>query len=391
MVTVTKQKNELIEQVRTGAVARVHEMLGKGADANAVDDEGQPVLRIAAVEGEAEIAALLLEKRADFRWQDRQGHAALSPELIGLPTLHRIRQHYHRLGDAGWKRPNLHEEKLRAWAADLDQNGIVHLDGFMDEASLQALQAGFAQFVSRLNKKILRGEGYYRHYDEEEHWWPRDRAYVSNNAFSHSAALARLASRPELLKLVANYLGQWPNITRGIAMRYLPDREKTHDMFGWHHDMEDQRLKMMILLTDVGPDDQYMSYVLGSNRLFHPFEMFLKNPCSLEYCSNQLGEIEIFNTQGRAGDVFVFDSNGAHRGNRRPDAALRDACFVEFSGDRSDVWGGDLPEGALEGLEWPDHDPFEAFIETEKKWDKATARQMPTWVENLPHIDSWLR
>ena len=173
-------------------------------------------------------------------------------------------------------------------------------------------------------------------------------------------------------------------------MRYLPDVAKDRDMFGWHHDQEDRRLKLLILLTDVGLKDQHMSYVCGSHRLYHPYEMFLNNRCSLAYCRNKLGSIEVFKVLGRAGDIFLFDSNGAHRGNRRPGGAVRDTFFVEYSGDRSDIWGGDIPAGALDGLDLSNGNPFGSFVVAEKKWERPVTRQSTTWAENLPDVCSWL-
>ena len=33
-------------------------------------------------------------------------------------------------------------------------------------------------------------------------------------------------------------------------MRYLPSAPTQNDMFGWHHDMEEKRFKVMILRKD---------------------------------------------------------------------------------------------------------------------------------------------
>jgi hypothetical protein len=88
--------------------------------------------------------------------------------------------------------------------------------------------------------------------------------------------------------------------------------------------------------------------------------------------------------------VFLFDSNGAHRGNRRPAGAVRDTFFIEFTNDPSDVWGGDLPDNtdgeSLESI----HDPFAGFNAVEKKWKQPKSRKAPAWVENLPDVARWL-
>jgi hypothetical protein len=173
-------------------------------------------------------------------------------------------------------------------------------------------------------------------------------------------------------------------------MRYLPEEERSNDMFGWHHDMEDRRMKMMVLLTDVGPGDQHMSYVRGSHRLMHPIDMFHENDCSLDYCAAALGEIDAVDAIGQAGDVFLFDSNGAHRGNRKPEGAVRDVLMVEFTSDPSDVWGGDLAPGSLDGLPPELPNPFHRLVNAGRKWERDGTRALPEWMNNLPHPDRWL-
>jgi hypothetical protein len=161
-------------------------------------------------------------------------------------------------------------------------------------------------------------------------------------------------------------------------------------MFGWHHDLEDQRFKMMVLLTDLGEHDQYMSYVLGSQRLFHPYSMFSSNTCTLDYCREHLGEIEILNTTGKAGDIFLFDSNGAHRGNRRLEAATRDAFFVEYTTNQADVWGGDIPPEAFADFPAGEFNPFDWMMTALKKWSVPKTRQAPAWVDTLPNVATWI-
>ena len=169
----------------------------------------------------------------------------------------------------------------------------------------------------------------------------------------------------------------------------LLSRGADHHMFGWHHDLEEKRFKLMILLTDLDPTDQVMSYVLGSHVIYHPYSMYFRNRCTLDYCRERLGDIRIEQTIGRAGDVFVFDSNGAHRGNRRPDAAVRDAFFVVYDIDRSNAWGGDLVAQVPATTRDTGNDPLAWFAVSQKKWERTVTRTNPTWVENLPFLDRW--
>ena len=132
-----------------------------------------------------------------------------------------------------------------------------------------------------------------------------------------------------------------------------------------------------------------MSYVKGSHTLRHPYRMFFRNEVALADCERELGRIEIVETTGRAGDVFFFDSNGVHRGNRRPDAPVRDTYFVEYGIDTSNIWGGDPPRELVEGLATRDNAPFAELLAAGRKWERNQRRKHPTWVENLHAIDAW--
>ena len=118
--------------------------------------------------------------------------------------------------------------------------------------------------------------------------------------------------------------------------------------------------------------------------------MFLKNRCSLDYCRDHLGEIEIYDTIGKAGDVFLFDSNGVHRGNRRADASVRDALFIEYTADKSDIWGGDISPQIFAELPLHLHNPFDWMLAVQPKWTLPVTRKASTWIENLPRVESWL-
>jgi hypothetical protein len=382
-------RSPLTAAAGAGDVEAVLRLLRRGADPCATNAWGWTALHEAVAEGHVDIAAALLAYGAAADATDRWGHAALALPETTAETLHAVRQRYHRFrlprADDAPPAP----ERARSWASALERDGIVRIPGFVEPDVLRTLRRDFARFVETLDAKVARGEAIYRHYDEEEHWWPADRAYVCNNAFKYSARLAQLCCDETLFAAAEAYLGKPPLIQRGVAMRYLPAPSSGNEMFGWHHDMEEQRCKLMILLTDVGPQDQHMSYVVGSHRLFHPYPMFFANACSLDYCRRHLPAIETYDALGAAGDAFLFDSNGAHRGNRRESAEVRDVFVVELSGDRSNVWGGDVAAEALAGVPRA-RNPFLPFLAAEKKWAHPRARRDPTWVEDLPRVGVWL-
>jgi len=389
-LTQPKPLSALITAARRGDLDAIKHLLHLGADVNEQSPSGRTPLHEAVAWDRVEVAAYLLAHGANPHLADHKTRAACGCENSTLDTLHAIRQRYHRRRVDECPAAVAVSEQSRRWTADLEQRGIVKAAGLIKPDELAQLRQDFQTFIDHMDGKLARGEGMFKHYDEEEHWWAKEQAYVTNNAFKYSEQLIKLCCNTDLLACASLYLGRTPHIQRGVAMRYLPAKDMPNDMFGWHHDMEDKRLKMLILLTHVDVKDQHMSYVVGSHQLFHPYEMFLNNACSLEYCRKHLNDIEIFDATGQAGDVFLFDSNGAHRGCRRETAAVRDAFFVEYTADRSDIWGGDIEPKVLADLALAEHNPFDWMMAVEKKWNLPVTRTVPTWPENLPYIDRWL-
>lgn len=378
----------LMKVAEQGDVESAESLLDQGVDPNEQNDLGQTALHLAVKGGHVSLAACLLAYGEDHTLPNKNGHIPLGQDYTNPATLHCIRQHYHRF--KAHSQSHGTSKNVDAWCTDLEKSGIIKIPGLVEPSVLSQLRADFQKFIHSLQQKILRKQGIHQHYDQEDYWGIKDRAFITNNAFKYSTALVQLCCNQILLELIKQYFAREGLIQRGVAMRYLPSETTDHNMFGWHHDMEDQRLKLMILLTDVGEKDQYMSYVLGSHKLFHPYEMFFNNTCSLEYCREHLGELEIFNTIGQAGDIFIFDSNGAHRGNRKPGAQTRDAFFIEYTTDTSDIWGGDIPEDAFHALPLNGANPFSQMLTVKKKWENPLTRKSPTWIENLPYPAQWL-
>lgn len=378
----------LITAVRQRDAATVERLLQQGAQVDVRDARGRAALHHAVAAGDSEMAACLLAYGASHALRDGDGRRALDPDVVSRETLHAIRQRYHRFRRSDQSLRSS-EPGVERWARDLDRRGIVKLAGYVQPDELHLMRSEFEGFVRHLRRKIASGSGVKKHYFEEEHWWSDARAFVTNNAFRHSAQLVRFCCRAEIQEAARLYLGRPPFVQRAVAMRYLAGPATESDMFAWHHDLEDKRFKVMILLTDVGPDDQHMSYVCGSQALFHPYRMFRENACDLEYCREQLGEIEIFDAIGNAGDVFLFDTNGAHRAVRRATGRIRDVYCVELNASRANIWGGDVDASVLAEMRL-EHDALQGLIAAEKKWDAPAAQAQPSWVVSLPDVEAWL-
>ena len=385
-----KPREPLMEAARAGDIPLLETLMASGADPDTRDRQGRTALHHAVASSQFEAAACLLGYGADHRIADILGRRPLGLAFTDHATLHAVRQRYQRFRRRSLQNSQPDSSQVREWLADLSRHGVIRVSGLVNSAELAQLRHDFSRFLDNLNGKLASGSGAYQHYFEEEHFWEADQAYISNNAFKYSPELVRLCCKEPILQLVKYYMGRNAHISRGVAMRYLPVATRANDMFGWHHDLEDKRLKMMILLTDVDEGDQCMSYVMGSQRLFHPLDMFRNNSCSLDYCRHHLSDIRIFDTLGKAGDIFLFDPNGAHRGNRRPDASIRDAFFVEYTTDMSNLWGTDLDPATFDGLDIQEQNPFVPLMKADKKWQRRTTRDAPSWIENLERVESWL-
>jgi ectoine hydroxylase-related dioxygenase (phytanoyl-CoA dioxygenase family) len=384
-------ETELVRAVRTGDLAQVERLAVSGEGLDDTGAKGQTALHVAAQAGRADIAACLLSYGADHDVADGAGRTALSLDHVDIEALHAIRQHYQRYRYPR-VRPGSGDDPHAARSVEaLDADGIVRLAGAVGPELLAQLRHDFAAFVDDLDQRVRADTAHYGHYDQEAYYWPEDRAYITNNAFRYSAALARLCCAQPVADVARLYLGKPAFIQRALAMRYLPCASRSHDMFQYHHDLVDRRLKVMVLLTNVGEDDQYMSYVTGSQALFHPYAMFHSNVCPLEYCERRLGRLDVFRTLGAAGDVFLFDSNGAHMGNRRPTGRTRDAFFVEFSAARAPHFGGDIPAEVFDSGPPSASHPLYVMAHSPKRWQQPVTRGgSPTWVVDLPHPATWL-
>lgn len=346
--------------------------------------------------GEHRRAATLLAEGADPDACDASGHGALDPAFTDLDTLHRIRQEYQRLPRA----PYGDATRLEGPASDLVQalrrDGIVKLPGFVPATELRRLRHDFSRWLRRMRLARLLRPGSVRkgHYDSRAYWHAKHRAYVTNDALAESPTLGQLCQDPVLREAAGFYLEKPPHVKRIYAMHYLRAPAMAGQQFGWHHDMEDRQLKIMVLLSEVGPGDQPMSYVLGSHRSFRPYENFLRNKLDFESDAGDLERTDVFDTLGAAGDVFLFDSNGMHRGNRSRGRA-RSALFVELTADANldNVWGTDARGVPLRDPAPDGSHPLRRFLEVTPKWKRVTGqprRKRPTWAESLETPAAWL-
>lgn len=136
---------------------------------------------------------------------------------------------------------------------------------------------------------------------------------------------ADAAADSDVLNLVSGYFRRTPFLSESDFRRVIPldirEHERQNERFAkgytsshWHYDIRGRQIKVMIYLTDVGPDDQNFAYFPGTHEGFK----------SIKYENTRFTDaaVEAWNVRsveclGPAGTAIVFDTNGIHRLRRR--------------------------------------------------------------------------
>jgi len=392
----------LIKAVRNKDWSEIRSLAESGADLNETDSLGNTPLHEAVLADQQDVAAFLLFHGADYRHRNAGGEAPFDESFVTSDRLHGIRQRYQRL-----KLPatDVHPSPgVLDYVDQLEKNGIARVPGLVTSGQIETLKADFARFIDEVDRELASGGGVYAHYDMEMGYRPKQKFYVTNNAFRFSDELVLVAGSDFLCGVARGYLGRRPHLRRAQAMRYEPTplpflrRKLKNVQFRWHHDMDDRLMKVMIILTDITERDQYMNYVKGSHNLFHPYERFFHNRLDKKYVRKAMGHrhLDIERTIGAAGDAFFFDTNGMHAA-RRSGGRMRDAFFLGYTTKPDNHWGADISDHLKEEIarrDWSDvgGNPFEIMLSVPRKWtvESNLKRTQTSWVLNLYRPETWV-
>ncbi|MBX9830416.1 phytanoyl-CoA dioxygenase family protein [Candidatus Babeliales bacterium] len=302
-----------------------------------------------------------------------------------LETLHFIRERYQRFPSLSY----LFKKPSNSYVAQsvevLKHEGIVKLSGLISAEELALLQRDFE--VASKNQIDVRSST-----DEfvSEYHDPRQKFYASENPFKYSETLVSICSNKTLNEVVDLYLRKKGYVHKAVSYRTLPGAEHGEGSSQWHHDAWGKRVNCMILLADIEEGDQYMTFIKGSHKIQHTFKEYAQSRLKPEYCNGKLPLIEIAKAQGKAGDIYLFDPNGLHSGNRT-NGRTRDVFIVNYSSDKSYFWGMDFPQEVDLAAMNNKENPFKLLLDYKKA--NPNAGLLPkyySWVDSLEHIKSWL-
>jgi hypothetical protein len=275
-----------------------------------------------------------------------------------------------------------HLEELRAF-------GITRVRGCVTPEQLARMKTDFESFVDRVaatGPSTTSFEGDFT--VASEYADPPNRLFASNEPFAMSRALLEICLQPGLTAMINRYLGKQAYITQGVAIRIEPSANTGYGSFQWHHDAWGKRINMMVILTEVGEGDQHMTYAKGSNRLHHSYDKYANSRFGAEEYATHCGGMEILHCTAQPGDIYVFDSNGIHSGNRSS-GRTRDTFIIEYTRLAHAVWAHRIPPEFLQGFSKQHLEPL-SWILRQDRSKRPLAPPVNSWVGQLLRVDKWV-
>ena len=143
--------------------------------------------------------------------------------------------------------------------------------------------------------------------------------------YIHSDILFATSCDPLVSRIAHNYFSRQAYLATVAMYRIEPTKQFRGSSYQWHHDSKGKQVKAMLLLTEVGEEDQRMTYLKGSHKAYRFGTTYEDTRFETdEKLQSQIGNKEnLIECTGPAGTVIVFDTNGLHSGNRN-EAKTRD-------------------------------------------------------------------
>jgi hypothetical protein len=141
-------------------------------------------------------------------------------------------------------------------------------------------------------------------------------------------SLHRLALDERLLTLVSGYFGCRPYLDSILAWWSVPGHDGPEEAQNFHRDNDSIRfLKFFLYCTDVGPESGPHVFVKGSQR--EPALLARRRLTDAEV-EQAFGSERILTLTGAAGDAFIEDTYGVHKG-QLPTSGRRLLIQVRYS------------------------------------------------------------
>jgi hypothetical protein len=204
-------------------------------------------------------------------------------------------------------------------AATMRRDGIVILPGYFKGEQLKKMQEEFEQVVK--DKPCTKNPD----------------TYVNTEFLHEHFTFLNAALDDFLLEIMAGYFQKRFSIGRYNAIRILPTDAGRYGSFQWHHDSRGRQINVQMILSDVTPAGQCMTYLKGSQDVYYDHYRGLAGGSRFEKDMDLAQDpnlaSRVVKVTGPAGTVALFDSNGLHSGNRN-NVEKRDTVSFNFASKR---------------------------------------------------------
>jgi hypothetical protein len=206
------------------------------------------------------------------------------------------------------------KDRAESAVATLQREGIVMLPGYFGKKALERLTQAFGAAVENRPNP----------YDPD--------SFMNMDFIPDNPVFLEAATDALLLEIIAGYYQKPFAIGRSNACRLMPTGAYRDNSYQWHHDGRGRQVHLMILLNDLEPAGQRMSYLKGTHETYYKHYRGLAEGSRFEkdVAENSPNPDRIEEVFGVAGTVAIFDSNGLHTGNRNGNG-FRDVllyCYV---------------------------------------------------------------
>ena len=190
----------------------------------------------------------------------------------------------------------------------LETEGILILPEYFKGDTLKRMQAEFQAILETEHAQLKADVSLHQCAD--------------GKALDKVPSLASFVKDPLLKDLATYFWGQSLSLLTSAGYRSLPIPEREFSSYQWHHDCVGKQLKLFLLLTDLPEEGQVLQYLPRSHKQLYVFDSY---EASRFNASDVTQKGQPVSTVAKAGSVFLFDTNGLHKGLRN------------LSGNR-DVW-----------------------------------------------------
>ena len=191
-------------------------------------------------------------------------------------------------------------------------NGFCKIENYFDTSDLDPIIESLNKEQNRKGKEV---------YDIK-----------IDNPLLISDKICKIFFDKKLNKIVTDYLGKGVRFDFCNAWRLRHNKISTYSNSNhWHHDCVGHRLKVFVLLSDTyHSKGQKTFYISESNKnKYSTYNTFIDDEKRVPESLINLSKIS--ELDGKKGDLFIFDTNGLHKGNYENEIDDRDIVQLEFS------------------------------------------------------------